>query len=209
LHIKKYGYDINSTISLVHFCSIMVSIKIKEATKQAHQELEKTVVLQLKSVRSEADYARVLKNFYAYFREVEQAVAPYIHSETLPDIAERRNSSYLKKDIEELGSDVSELPLAFAPEIKNLCQAFGALYVLEGSIMGGPYIVQMLQKYGMDKGFHFFSGYGAESGKMWQAFTQVLNAIPQTEEEEQSMIQAADETFKRFEDVFARVPSLS
>ncbi|HMR18953.1 MAG TPA: biliverdin-producing heme oxygenase [Sphingobacterium sp.] len=188
---------------------MMINTKIKEATKQAHQELEKTVVLQLKNVRSEADYARVLKNFYAYFHAVEQAVAPYIHSKTLPDITERRNSSYIKKDIEELGSDISELPAAHAPEINNLSQAFGALYVLEGSIMGGSYIVQMLQKYGMSKGFNFFSGYGAESGKMWQAFTQVMNAVPQTEEDEQQMIQTADETFKRFGNVFVVEPSLS
>lgn len=180
----------------------MVSIKIKEATKQAHQELEKTVVLQLKSVRSQADYAAVLKNFYAYFNAVEEAIAPYINSSNLPDIAERRNSSYVKQDIEELGSDITALPVAHAPQINNALQAFGALYVLEGSIMGGPYIVQMLQKYGMDKGFNFFSGYGANSGTMWQSFTTILNSLAQTEAEEQLILDAADETFTRFGQVF-------
>jgi len=202
LHIKKYGFHITSAISLAHIC-IMVSTKIKEATKVAHQELEKTVVLQLKQIRSAADYAAVLKNFYVYFHTVEQAIAPYITAANLPDIAARRNSSDIRKDIEELGGTILELPTATAPEITNPAQAFGALYVLEGSIMGGPYIVQMLQKYGMDKGFNFFSGYGADSGKMWASFTDVFNAIPQTEEEENSMITTADETFKRFGDVFA------
>lgn len=181
----------------------MVSIKIKEATKQAHQELEKTVVLQLKNVRSQADYAEVLKNFYAYFDAVEKVITPFIHQETLPDIVERRNSSYLKKDIEELGSETDVLPLAVAPVITNIQQAFGAMYVLEGSIMGGPHIVQMLQKYGMEKGFHFFSGYGADSGKMWAAFTEILNQIPKTEEEEDIMVKAANETFEKFGQVFA------
>ncbi|MFD2556489.1 biliverdin-producing heme oxygenase [Sphingobacterium tabacisoli] len=181
----------------------MVSIKIKEATKQAHQELEKTVVLQLKNVRNPSDYAEVLKNFYAYFNAIERAIAPFINTDTLPDIADRRNSSYLKKDIEELGSDIQTLPLAIPPTITNIPQAFGALYVLEGSIMGGPYIVQMLQKYGMDKGFHFFSGYGADSGKMWTAFTEVLNQVPKTEEEEDSMVSTANETFEKFGQVFA------
>ncbi|MBE8719971.1 biliverdin-producing heme oxygenase [Sphingobacterium pedocola] len=180
----------------------MVNTKIKEATQQAHQQLEKTVVLQLKSVRSNADYANVLKNFYAYFHAVEQAIAPYINSGNLPDMAERRNSSYIKKDIEELGGDINVLPIAQAPQISNTLQAFGALYVLEGSIMGGPYIVQMLQKYGMDKGFNFFSGYGADSGKMWQSFTTVLNSLPQTEAEERIILEAADETFTRFGHVF-------
>lgn len=185
----------------------MISTKIKEATQQAHQQLEKTVVLQLKGVRSNADYAQVLKNFYAYFQAVEQAIAPFVTTDTLPDLHERRNSSYIKRDIIELGSSVNELPQATAPQISNKLQAFGALYVLEGSIMGGPYIVQMLQKYGMDKGFHFFSGYGADSGKMWQAFTDVLNKLPVSTEEENTIIASADETFQRFGDVFAQAHS--
>lgn len=209
MHIKKYGLHINSPAIVVQLCCMMISTKIKEATREAHQELEKTVVLQLKNIRSEADYAHVLKNFYAYFSAVEQAVAPYITVNTLPDISERRNSSYLKTDIEELGSNVTDLPATVAPDIHNLPEAFAALYVLEGSIMGGPYIVQMLQKFGMDKGFHFFSGYGADSGKMWQAFTTVLDAVPQNAEDEESMLQKANETFQRFGDVFAAQSTLS
>lgn len=180
----------------------MISTKIKEATKEAHQTLEKAVVLQLKSIRSDQDYADVLKKFYAYFVVVEQAIAPFITSSTLPDRDQRRDSSYLKIDIEELGATVDELPTAVAPTIQTLAQAFGALYVLEGSIMGGPYIVQMLQKYGLSKGFNFFSGYGENSGQMWQAFASVFNAIPQNEADEQAMLLAADETFTRFNELF-------
>lgn len=201
MHIKKYGWHIRPTRSLDHFCN-MISTKIKEATKEAHQTLEKAVILQLKSIRSDKDYAEVLKKFYAYFRAVEQAVAPFITAAILPDRAERRDSSYLKTDIEELGSTVEELPTATAPAIQNVAQAFGALYVLEGSIMGGPYIVQMLQKYGLSKGFNFFSGYGENSGQMWGSFLAVFNAIPQSEADEQEMLQSADDTFSRFGDLF-------
>ena len=88
----------------------------------------------------------------------------------LPDYDKRRSASYLKADIEALGATTDELPEAQAPQITNAAEAMGALYVLEGSIMGGPYIVQMLQKRGIEKGFSFFSGYGADSGHMWKAF---------------------------------------
>ncbi|WP_437921301.1 biliverdin-producing heme oxygenase [Sphingobacterium sp. LRF_L2] len=183
---------------------MMINLKIKEATKQAHQDLEKTVVYQLKNVRTAADYAEVLKNFYVYFKAIEQAIAPFITSEVLPDITQRRNSSYLRKDLEELNAVVEEISALRLPTITNLAQAFGALYVLEGSIMGGPYIVQMLKKYGMDKGFNFFSGYGEESGKMWEAFTTVLNGIPKNEADEHLMLEAAGETFRCFGEVFSR-----
>lgn len=185
----------------------MLSTNIKEATKAAHQDLEKKVVLKLKAVRSNADYADVLKHFYAYFNEVEQAIAPYITTALLPDHAERRNSSYLKKDIEELGSDTKELPEASSPEISNALQALGAMYVMEGSIMGGPIIVQMLAKYGVDKGVSFFSGYGEATGQMWGKFVAVMNAEAQNEADEAIAIAAANETFARFGDVFGTVDS--
>ena len=180
----------------------MVSTKIKEATHEAHQQLEKVVVLQLKSIRNQSDYSQVLKNFYVYFSKVEQAIAPYITAKELPDLEDRRNSQYLRKDIEELGGDLSSLPAAIAPDINSLEEAFGALYVLEGSIMGGPYIVQMLQKYGMTKGFHFFSGYGENSKVMWSSFINVIDQLACTDQQKLDMINASIKTFKLFEAVF-------
>lgn len=182
-------------------CS-MISQEIKAATKEAHQKLEKTVVLRLKDIRSETDYAEVLKCFYTYFNAVERAIAPYITTSVLPDYAQRRNSSYIKKDIEDLGSSVADLLVPKVPHIKNTVTALGALYVLEGSIMGGPYIVEMLKKYGMDKGFGFFSGYGDDTGRMWGAFTGVINEAAVTEEEQADIIRTADETFSMFGEVF-------
>ncbi|MCD0490510.1 biliverdin-producing heme oxygenase [Pedobacter sp. MC2016-14] len=183
----------------------MLSAKIKEATKTPHQEVEKKVVAKIKTIRNEADYADLLKHFYAYFNAVEQVIAPYITTAVLPDLAERRNASYIRADIEALGGTVDELPFATAPEVNNTVQALGALYVLEGSIMGGPYIVKMLQKGGLTKGFSFFSGYGEASGQKWGEFTAVLDALAKNEEDEKQALQAAHETFARFGDVFGTV----
>lgn len=180
----------------------MLSNTIKEATKEAHQQLEKKVVLKMKAIRSDADYAHFLKYFYAYFNAVERAIVTYITPALLPDKAERRNSSYLKKDIEELGFAVNELPAVNAPQINNTIQALGALYVMEGSVMGGPIIVKMLGKFGITKGVSFFSGYGAATGQMWGGFVAVLNAQASNKAEEQQAIDAANTTFSNFEDVF-------
>ncbi len=185
----------------------MLSNEIKEATKVAHQQLEKTVVLRLKNIRSAADYADFLKHFYAYFRAVELAIAPFITADVLPDYPQRRNSAYLKRDIEDLGGDTTGLPAALAPAIGDAAEAMGALYVLEGSIMGGPYIVQLLRKYGMETGFSFFAGYGEDTGRLWEAFTAALNAVASSPERRQAAIAMADETFRRFGDVFVATVS--
>jgi len=180
----------------------MLSQNIKENTTSAHQKLEGTVVRQLKAIRSNADYAEVLKNFYVYFHTVEQAIAPFITPEVLPDYTERRNSSHIKQDILSLGGSVDNLPTVTAPVVSNALEALSALYVLEGSIMGGPYIVQMLNKYGITEGTSFFSGYGADTGKMWGAFTAVLNHYGEDPSSHAKAIEVANETFSRFGDVF-------
>jgi heme oxygenase len=183
----------------------MLSINIKEATKEAHQQLEKKVVMKLKSIRSNADYADLLKHFYAYFNAVEQAIKPYITEAVLPDYAERRNSGYLKADIEELGASINELPAVSVPQIDSAAEALGALYVMEGSIMGGSIIVQMLAKYGVTRGVSFFSGYGEVTGQMWGKFIAVLNAQTQNEMQEILAIKTANETFSNFGKVFGAV----
>ncbi|RZL16505.1 MAG: heme oxygenase, partial [Pedobacter sp.] len=113
----------------------MLSDKIRDATKPAHLSLEKIVVQQLKSIKSNEDYAAFLTKFYTYFSQVEKAIAPYITAQLLPDHSERRNSSFLKNDIEVLGSNVANVKEVEVPAISNAVSALGALYVMEGSIM--------------------------------------------------------------------------
>lgn len=182
----------------------MLHQHIKENTHAAHQQVEGIIVRQLKAIRSDADYAEVLKGFYAYFRAVEDAIAPYVTTEVLPDLADRRNSSYIKRDIEELGGRIEEIPVAVVPKVSDTLEALSALYVLEGSIMGGPYIVQMLNKYGVNRGTSFFSGYGESSGVMWSKFTDVLNQYAADESTFVRAAEVANETFHRFGEVFLR-----
>ena len=183
----------------------MLSTNIKEATKLAHQQLEVKVVKKLKAIRSDGDYADLLRHFYAYFNHLEGAIAPFISTEVLPDKAKRRNSAYLKADIEELGFNIYELPATTVPKISNTLEALAALYVMEGSIMGGSIIVQMLAKAGITKGISFFSGYGPATGEMWGGFLAVLNAAARNNEEENVAIETANATFTHFSEVFAEV----
>lgn len=183
-----------------------VSTNIKEATKDAHVALEKQVVQRLKSIRSNADYAALLKYFYAYFNHVEKAIAPYITENLLPDYKERRNSNYIKNDILALGSKIEDLPATTVPVIDNAVKALGALYVMEGSIMGGSIIVKMLEKGGVTDGVSFFSGYGEATGPMWQTFVSVMNREAVSDAQQADMIQAANETFSHFSKVFEQAP---
>ncbi len=180
----------------------MLSQFIKENTQDAHKKVEGTIVRQLKNIRNEEDYAQVLKGFYSYFLAVETEISKFIDSSVLPDLHLRRNSNYIKKDIETLGANVQELPFAKAVTVHSTLQALSSLYVLEGSIMGGPYIVQMLKKYGLTRGFSFFEGYGEDSATMWSKFSDTLNQHAPSTEQYQEAVDIANKTFFRFEEVF-------
>lgn len=180
----------------------MLSTIIKEATKAEHQNLEKKVILKLKSIRSNADYADLLRHFFAYFSHIEASIKPFITPSVLPDYGDRRNSSHIKADILALGGNLADLPVTTVPTIENTTQALAALYVLEGSIMGGSIIVQMLAKGGITEGVSFFSGYGEATGMMWGRFIEVLNqSAPDTKLQDEA-VHTANETFRHFGNVF-------
>lgn len=175
---------------------------LKEQTHAAHQKAEGIIIRRIKAIHSETDYIDVLKGFYAYFSKVEEKMAEFITEEVLPDINERRDSSYIQADIESLGGSIDDLPIAIAPEINTVVDALSAMYVLEGSIMGGPYIVKMLEKRGITKGFSFFTGYGSNSKPMFDRFASVLNSYGESLDNPSDAVAVADETFKKFGEVF-------
>lgn len=181
---------------------------IKEKTDLNHRKTEGYVVRQVKSIKTEKDYIDLLKNFYAYFSAVEKELSKFINSDVLPDLKERRNAEYIKKDIEELGGSTDELPEVTVPEIRDTLDALSAMYVLEGSIMGGPYIVKMLEKQGINRAFSFFSGYGENSGQMFGKFVEVLNSYGENPDTHDRGVEVANQTFANFGDVFLPVTSL-
>jgi heme oxygenase len=100
----------------------MLSSNIKEATKEAHLQLERIVVQKLKAIRSNADYADLLRYFYAYFSSLEKAILPYITTELLPDYKDRRNSSYIKMISRNWGLPPMICLKLLRPKLPMLCR---------------------------------------------------------------------------------------
>lgn len=183
----------------------MFNEQLKSITKEAHQELEKLVILQIKEIRSDAGYAVLLRNFYTYFGALEASITPFITNDVLPDFTERRKSANLKQDLADLGAGVSDIDTGTValPHIGNALEAMGALYVMEGSTMGGGIIVKMLrEKCNINRGLSFFSGYGDNTQAMWQKFTTALNSHISAPGDDMTVINAANETFKKFSILF-------
>lgn len=184
----------------------MLAEKLKEQTKAAHIELEKALVQKIKSITTIDDYLQILIYFYWFFDPLEANIRRQLEH-VLPDINERRKMTWLEEDIQALASAAQPIkPFQELPFVQNQQQAFGTLYVIEGSTLGGQVISKMiLQRIPelKDKGLRFFSGYGENTMKMWNEFKDYLNSRPWTTSQEEEIIAAANATFNLFKHSFA------
>ena len=179
-----------------------VATALKDNTVIAHQELEALLIPKLRAVRNRANYARLLQTFYGYFAPVEKRIEQHISSFQLPDILKRRKATFLLDDLACLGLPTDQLPMSnFLPKLESEVEAWGALYVLEGSTLGGRGITKMLLKQCPELTLHelkFFNGYGDETGPMWVRFQKTLNNLSYQPEEIAVVIQSANATFLNF-----------
>ena len=181
----------------------MLSEKLKEFTQHNHQLLEKKLVMKIKLVNNVQDYARLLQLFYGFFGGLELAIDSKINPLFLPDYATRRKSAALAIDLVKMQTTLPVRATSIAlPNINNHFDAMGALYVVEGSTLGGNFIAQMLTKQAPAlKEFSFFIGYGNKTQHMWQLFKQSLDE-PLEYAQAQMVIEGANDTFLHFSNWF-------
>lgn len=180
----------------------MISELIKENTQAQHQALESAMIRRIKAIEQPADYVEILKVFYSYFGGLERRIQEKLGG-VLPDHDKRRKTESLADDIRYFGGSVPALVSGDAlPAIETPLQAMAALYVIEGSTLGGIYISKMVQKrlqLNDVGGLSFFEGYGNDTEPMWERFKSVLNSLPASEGEEEQMLATAGNTFTKFQ----------
>ena len=159
----------------------------------------------MREIRSKADYAALLALFYSYFGGLEAAIGTHFQPFYLPDYAMRRKTSSMVNDLAYLDT---ALPLLAQgedlPEITNHFQALGALYVIEGSTLGGSIIGKMLKQQlniTVIEGLSYFNSYGDNTAAMWQIFKQSLNQ-PGYSLHNDVIIGAANQAFIKFSNWF-------
>ena len=177
--------------------------KLRHATKPAHEELDAAMMPYIKSIHSHDDYCNLLVAFYGFFKPVYQEIDFHLQTAHLPDYHTRRKPSDLTQNLSLLSCQNSLTNICRQlPEINNNASAFGALYVMEGSTLGGLMIKKMLaEQTGLpDEQLTFFAGYGKATREKWSVFITALNAVAQNDKEEEDTVIAATQTFSCFRD---------
>jgi len=185
----------------------MILEHLRTQTRSSHQALEKLLIPRLKNISDKKEYAKLLAIFYGYFFPLEQLINDYLDNRSVPDFAERRKADALLQDYAAVAPQSEPISICDdLPQITNDAEAMAALYVLEGSTLGGRIITQMLvNNTGIrpEEGIRFFSGYRENTELMWQRFIKALDTYSDDEAIHRSMAQTADDTFLKFKNWIA------
>lgn len=172
--------------------------RLRAATAPAHHALERDLDWQSR-IADLAGYRGLLARLRGFHAAYETAIGQALADEAF--FGPRRRLSKLDADLARLGLDraaIEALPGPPAAGLEARPEAMGALYVLEGSTLGGTVIGRQIERvHGFDatNGCAYYRGHGRATGPMWSAFRQELETLAGDAAAEAAALRAGIATF--------------
>lgn len=133
--------------------------------------------MNLRRLHDPRRYARVLQVFDSFLASWEPAVAAALPAAWRSWLRERSRRPFLRQDLSALGVPraAEAAPL---PALRTAAAAWGSIYVMEGSALGGQLITRSLAEAGLHphSGTAYFHGWGEATGAMWREFRATLES---------------------------------
>lgn len=178
---------------------------LKDRTSDLHEEAERYVRI-LDEDATVDDYRRYLATIAGFHVPLEAAFAGDRGLAALGfDAPARRKSHLLARDLCALGAPAWAL-CSSVPELANTPRAVGIAYVIEGSTLGGRYVLTRLPpaiEAVRPTASAFLTGYGEATGDRWRAFGAVVERGVVTADDEREAIAGARDCFARLIDWLA------
>jgi heme oxygenase len=117
----------------------------------------------------------VLQSFDAFLAAWEPTVAAALPAPWHAWLAARSRRPFLRQDLAALGIAPADAP-ARVPALPDAAAAWGSVYVMEGSALGGQVVTRSLAEAGLHphRGAAYFHGWGGETPAMWRDFRATL-----------------------------------
>lgn len=162
-----------SEINDVHNC-------LKTGTKELHRDAEQSPLLGrlfAADFRQE-DYANYLLRTFLFLHPLEAALGAHFPSADLPDFPRRLKSAALVRDLHALEvQGLHQRAMCEAlPPLSQASEAFGAMYVVEGSTLGGAVLHKHLSRYEFlpKDSFNYLNVYSGARAGNWRTFLAAL-----------------------------------
>lgn len=182
---------------------------LKKETSIPHKSLEdlpisKSIVDPKVTVAAYGLYLNLMQDVV---QQVEDKIYPMV-SEIIPDLKERKKSSLLENDLKytPIGKKAHFLPFGNTEKV-SIAFAMGMVYVIEGSTLGGRYILKNIQDnlgFDEEKGASYFAGYGNKTGSYWKKFLQILAEFEARTDSEKEIIAGASYAFEAIHQHFEK-----
>lgn len=157
-----------------------LSEHLRETTKPLHDATEAKFESQkiFDKTYTLEDYKKILRLNYLFHLNFEDVAYDAISAETAEAIQldSRRKMDLLEKDLQSLGMPKIEKTPGIS--VENEAQAFGIMYVMEGSTLGGNVIMKQLSRNPEFEGteFNYFGCYADKTGEYWKNFKETLDS---------------------------------
>ena len=185
--------------------------RLKQETRERHRAVEQHLNLP-RRLKTNHDYLSLLARLYGFYMPMELRLNDVQGLGDLGlDLDSRRKTPLLVSDLLSLGVGpraIAEIALcADLPEIADVSQALGCLYVLEGATLGGEVIGRDLERrlgIQLDGGGRFFSSDGANIAEKWKAFGEAITAHAGDAPSQNAIVASGCATFDAFGRWFQR-----
>lgn len=178
----------------------MDATALRERTRGEHEATEALLPLMSEHLQRR-EYIDVLNRFYAVLCGWEHWAEEHAPQRFRALLGKRRRSVLLERDLDFLG-ETACLPTPLAARLFEPLRAavsgpegdehagggevaearfLGALYVVEGSTLGGQYIARHVERVlalTPGEGDAYFCGYGEHTGAMWREVKALLSEAP-------------------------------
>lgn len=188
--------------------------KLRGATQAAHRSLEQLPLSRVivdPSLNKEQyiSYLLAMRDVHA---DVEQNIFPLL-KDRLPDIASRQKTVLIDADLQHQQTTpalLSSAPITASLQYPSKAFAWGIMYVVEGSSLGGRVILKNIQTalaLDAQAGARYFNGYGEHTGIYWKNFLQALTRFEAEEGAAGEIIEGANHAFQKIHRHFEVVNS--
>jgi len=178
----------------------MVTDILKTKTRIYHDEIEQKLESNklFDGTFSQDNYYKMLVVNHQFIKAYEAEILSFLN-ESDQDLLNRINFNklaLLEKDLEELNLNPNDITTV--TPLRNRSEALGALYVIEGSMLGGMVIAKQLKKYPEleTANFNYFGHYGQDIGPIWKSFVAYLNEQLVNEEDMNDTLHGAVKAYQ-------------
>jgi heme oxygenase (biliverdin-IX-beta and delta-forming) len=173
--------------------------QLRRETLPDHDSVEQSVPLMDEELDVDT-YVSCLLKLHGMIAAWEEWAAPHAPAWIQPLLAARRRGQLLMLDLTWFGADTSGEARPTLPELRDATSLLGAMYVMEGSTLGGQLIarhVELVLGLTAGQGNAYFRGHNERTGQLWKEFCDVLRTkVPDSETD--AVIAAAKAMFGVF-----------